>query len=102
MVFDWEKTPTPIYANVALASPYDDIFGVLFAEVRPETSEKRHRNGDTSIEAHIVANIRVPPSAMGEVANSFVGAWNDYVDSLSEQEQKRHQRFERVPGAKRA
>lgn len=89
----WEESPTPTYANIVMLSDFDDIFSFAFAEVRPEARAVRGRDRKLHVDGHVVASIRMPPSAMPTVINEFVRAWNRYVDSLPEEKRDEYNRY---------
>ncbi|MDO9016033.1 MAG: hypothetical protein Q8S73_33125 [Deltaproteobacteria bacterium] len=87
--FQWDTAPEPVYANELLVADVVDIFSLAFAEVRPESDAERGRDGKLLVPAHVVASIRMPPSAMPEVVEEVVRAWNAYVAAQSPTERKK-------------
>lgn len=94
----WEQSPMPTYATIAMLSDFDDIFSFAFAEVRPESKPVRRKSdGKKWVDGHVVASIRVPPSAMPYIIDEFVRAWNDYVAGLDEYDKAGLRTYHRVP-----
>ena len=75
---DWSDEPAAVYANDAQVSANPRDVSVLFTEFQPITGR-----GDVAADrvpkAKIVANVRLSPEALFELAVTVGSAWNTYV-----------------------
>lgn len=94
--FQWAVSPTPVYANFVMLTDINDIWSFAFAEIRPEAKVRKKRGKDY-VPAHIVASVRMPPSAMPEAMEEIVNAWNEYVLEMGDKAPPDHKLY--VPEA---
>lgn len=84
---DWSDEPAAVYANNAQVSANPRDVSLIFTEFQPITGR-----GDVAADqvprAKVVANVRMTPQALFELAATVSSAWNVYAKDYGDPQER--------------